>query len=693
MEFALYYDVWKGEEMRKIAVFVFFLVFLSVFVFSYQEDVYYANSFARLNYVNGDVYIQRAEDQGYEEGTVNLPVVQGDKLGTREGRAEIHFGNKNYLRIDDFTQIDFVSLPQRDGDAVSLHLLSGNIYLRINFLEWERGFEVHSPDGSFYVLEEGLYRFEVRDNRETVAYAAEGSFEAAGKEGSELIHSGESLIAADGYFTSGPNYSYASYEDSFAEWNRGRDLFHNRYVSSSYLPEELNEYEGELAYYGQWVYERPYGYVWVPDVYHYTWRPYYNGRWVWYPICGWTWVSYEPWGWCVSHYGRWHWRGGLGWYWIPTRYWSPAWVYWYSGYDYIGWCPLSYYNRPVVIINNTFYGRYSDRYYPAHSRALTVIHKDQLSARHISRAALSGSSLTRLNKISLSSAQPKIRPQANRQNPESSSAAKALSRTNLRKVSKSYTSGQSIRSPSGLSRVGPTRTSQSSIGSGKTSRDERSPGTARRSQFSGSLTSRSGIRVYPSRSESSQKNSGVYSSQSRISSASRSNQVTRSFSRSTPEPQNIKRYPSQEVSPIKRRASASGQERKLSSTSSARSYSPFTRYPSSSAYSTRSRLSSSYRSPSSSSSRILSHQPNSTSRSSYGRTYSTPPSRSYSRIQSSSSSRNSYSPRSVSPSRGSSSIRSFKSPSRATVSRSSPTRSSASRSTSRSGSKSRVRKK
>jgi hypothetical protein len=700
--------------MKKITVFAFCLVFLSAFVFSYQEEEYYAYSFARLNYVNGDVYIQRAEDQGYEEGTVNLPLVQGDKLGTRDGRAEIHFGKKNYLRIDHYTQIDFVRLPQRGDEVVSIHLLSGNIYLRINSMDREKDFEVHSPDGSFYILEEGLYRFEVKDDRETVTYVAEGSVEAAGEEGSELIRSGESLVTANGFFSSGPNYSYASYEDGFSEWNRGRDILHNRYVRRSYLPSELYDYEAELAYYGQWVYERPYGYVWIPDVYHYTWRPYYNGRWTWYPICGWTWISYEPWGWCVSHYGRWHWRVGLGWYWIPTRYWGPAWVHWYSGYDYIGWCPLNYYNRPVVIVNNTFYGNYSDRYYPAHSRALTVVHKNQLSARHIPKVALSSSSVTRLDKISLSSSQPKIRPTSNHLSLKNSPAAKTLSRSSLRQVTKNYSSGTTARSSLNGNRTNPARTTQRTIGSrtlsenalsssrkietsrARSSLSEKSVGTTGRSQISGTASSRSGIKVYPSRGGSYQRTSGINSSQSRFSPSSRNTRITPSSSPSTAAPQSVRRYPSQSSSVSERKIPVSEQARKYSSSSTDRSYRPFIRYPSSSNYSTKSRSSSSYRLPSSSSTRSLSYQPKSYSRSSYGRSpysYSTP-SRSDSRIRSSSTSYKSFSPRSVTPSRSSSSVRSFKSPSRVSVTRSSPARSSsASRSTSRSGTKSRVRKK
>ena len=443
---------------------------------------------------------------GFEAGTVNLPIVVGDKLGTRDGRAEIHFGRKNYLRFDKFTQIDFVKLPQRGDELVSLHLFSGNIYLRVNSLNMEKEFEIHSPDGSFYVLEEGLYRLEVRDNKETALFVVEGAIEAAGEQGSEMIRGGEKLIVANGLFSSGPDYIYAADEDSFTEWNRGRDIFHNRYVRTQYLPADLHDYEAELAYYGRWVYERPYGYVWIPDVYHYSWRPYYHGRWVWYPICGWTWCSYEPWGWCVSHYGRWHWRTNLGWYWIPSRTWGPAWVHWYHGYDYIGWSPLSYYNRPVVIVNNRFYGRHYDRYYPVHSRAFTVLRKDQLSARHVSKVALGRSEMSRLGKISLSSKQPVVRPAASRIGTKSSIATKALSRSNIRSISKNYAAGQSVRSSSGKNLVKPTGNSRISSRSRTGSLSPTNPDLIQKKvRTTNTARSRSAIKTYPSRNSTGLK--------------------------------------------------------------------------------------------------------------------------------------------------------------------------------------------
>lgn len=512
--------------MKKISIFLVSSVFLSGFVFSSPQGDYYSYSYSRLSYVNGDVYIQRTGDLGYEEGVVNLVLIKGDKLGTREGRAEVHFGRRNYLRINHYTQVDLVNLPEGGDDRIRLHLLSGEIFLRVNYLEREKDFEIHTPDASFYILEEGLYHLRVMENQESEFSVYEGTAEAAGAESSLMVQSLERVVAREGYIQSGAS-SYGTLEDSFADWNRSRDTRYAQASTRKYLPEEMYEYEEELAYHGRWVYERPYGYVWVPTVYHYhDWRPYYYGRWVWYPIIGWNWVSYEPWGWCVYHYGRWHWRLGLGWYWIPTRHWGPAWVHWYWGRDYIGWCPLSYYGYPAVIVNNRFYGRYYDRYYPLHSRALTVVHRNQLQARRISKVALGRSQVSRLGKISLSAHQPGVRPIRNADRMVTAAAKKTLSRSSLRQVNKSFKSGRasplstsksirsqslgptssvsrsstSIRSSAGKKTLSSSKSTlrapeRSSSFSGNVSKSSRGPLT----RIDGSIRSTSSLKTYPSR--------------------------------------------------------------------------------------------------------------------------------------------------------------------------------------------------
>ncbi len=476
--------------MRKSATILTALAFLFLPLIMFAQDEQYdGSSFARLTYVQGNVTVERAQDLGVEEGVVNLALVEGDRLNTGDGRAEVNIGRKNYLRLDRGSQVEFSNLPRREDNRTRLHVLSGRVYLRVGFIEEEKTLELHTPDASFYILEAGLFRFEVRENGETELQVMEGSLEAAGESGSQLIGSREQLIASNGHLGAETTLSYG--RDDFDHWNSERDSLHGQYVSKRYLPAELGDYESELASNGYWAYERPYGYVWVPHVYYTDWRPYYYGRWVWYPVCGWTWVSSEPWGWCVYHYGRWHWRLGLGWYWIPHRHWGPAWVHWYSGYDYIGWCPLSWYNRPVVIVNNYFYDRYQRPYYPGASRALTVVRKNQLQNPNISRVALSRSESSRLGQITLQARQPSVAPVAKRGSLGKASPSAVNSRAPLR--------------PSGKGQVSPGATSPSRISrspSASAAREGLAPNsrgqTSTRSLSPGSLSRSRSISGYPS---------------------------------------------------------------------------------------------------------------------------------------------------------------------------------------------------
>ena len=473
--------------MKKAALILMALAFFLPSILSAQEESYYANSYARLSYVNGDVVVERAGDLGTEQGVVNLAVVEGDKLGTKAGRAEIQFGNKNYLRLDENTNVEFANLPRQGDDRIRLHLLSGSIYLRVKYLEAEKSIEMHTPDASFYVLEAGLFRLDAQVNGQSELTVIEGSVEAAGEQGSELIGSQTRLLANSGRL--GSQLSLSNNRDDFDYWNDDRDSLGNQYVSKRYLSSELEDYESELASNGNWTYERPYGYVWVPTVYYSDWRPYYYGRWVWYAGCGWNWVSDESWGWATYHYGRWHWRMGMGWYWIPTYHWGPAWVHWYNDYDYVGWCPLSWYDRPVVIINNYFYDRYNRSHYPAESRALTVVHRNQLQSREISSAALKHVDASRLGQINLQGRQPDIKPIISRSGLEKASPSRGLTPPSMRPSDRSLGSPGTESDPRTLNRssLAKDRMAPREIPSGSNS-----PFSPR------SLTESRGLRTYPS---------------------------------------------------------------------------------------------------------------------------------------------------------------------------------------------------
>jgi hypothetical protein len=412
--------------MAKATVLAIFLIVSLPLGLAAQDEGYYAYSFARLSYVNGAVYIQRTADLGYEKGEVNLALVQGDRLGTESGQAEIHFGRRNYLRLGDNTKVEFAVLPREGEDRINIHMSEGRVYLRVSALAVDKGIELHTPDASFYVLDEGLYRLDVRPGGETQAFVLEGSLETAVEDGSVLVRGQETVTAAAGRLLGDPAYGNVP-GDAFDDWNGGRDTQLAVRSERQYLPSGIEEYEEELDQNGTWVYERPYGNVWVPYVADYAdWRPYYHGRWVWYPGPGWTWIPAEPWGWTVYHYGRWNWRFGLGWYWIPRSHWGPAWVHWWSDGLYVGWCPLTWYNRPAYLFHDRFYDRWDDRYLSAHNRAMTVIRRDHLQSPDVGRRHLASRDLDRIGRVELRDRQPAIRPAVDNGRPQALAARRAL---------------------------------------------------------------------------------------------------------------------------------------------------------------------------------------------------------------------------------------------------------------------------
>ncbi len=297
------------KKINYLSLIAAALLFFSLFPPAQAQDSYYPYSYARISYLRGEAIVERASDLGVESAEVNFALSNGDKILIENGLVELSFGRNNFLRLDCYSVLELARLPENQNGEFSLYLHQGRAYLRISYLEQDKQFSVHTGDASFYVLENGLYRFEADGEEGTLAIALNGSLETAGQAQSLILQPGESILAYEGELE--PGASDLAYQwDELASWNQERDRLLEMAASSGsgYLPREIREYEPELSSYGRWVYERPYGYVWVPAVTVIDWRPYLIGRWTWYPRIGWTWISAEPWGWAVYHYGRWHWR-------------------------------------------------------------------------------------------------------------------------------------------------------------------------------------------------------------------------------------------------------------------------------------------------------------------------------------------------------------------------------------------------
>ncbi len=103
------------------------------------------------------------------------------------------------------------------------------------------------------------------------------------------------------------------------------------------------EFHAALEPYGRWQRHARWGEVWTPANRGRDWRPYTAGHWAHTEQWGWYWISDNSeadWGWVTYHYGRWVFDRDIGWVWVPGDEWSPAWVQWRRGADYVGWAAL-----------------------------------------------------------------------------------------------------------------------------------------------------------------------------------------------------------------------------------------------------------------------------------------------------------------------------------------------------------------
>lgn len=709
------------------------VVLFTPLAFSYDDDSdpeefkpksYDDAKVLRVKYTQGEAYVRRSYDDGFEEATINLPIFEKDKAGTTDGRLEIYLGRLNYLRLDQDTEVVFDKVPEMRKTDLTLRVIKGGIYLDIENIDFERDIEIQTPDCGIFVLDKGMYRINVSEGGRTEFYVFDGIAEVAGDNYNRNVRENQKIVMFDGRVKERPFYFYSSDTDDFDQWNRERTnvIGYARYSSSRYLDSGYEEYEYELSRNGRWEYNPTYStYIWIPYHVGVDWRPYYHGRWVYNPYYGYVWSSFDTWGFFTHHYGRWHWDPYYRWYWIPGYHWSPAWVSWFWNDYYYGWCPLSWWNRPIIIYDGTWWRHYRYRRgIPFHSRSTTIIKKSHLAVSGVHKAALKGSSLAKLSKdrLQFKGHSPNLKPHISKVNVINARGKTVVYKKNglvtasKYKVVKSGIPGSSrvigkkdiVYKYSGkkVSKNKVSRYSKSTYKKSKDSSDSRGTGTPYyKSTKSYKYKSYKTPGTYKKYSSSSKRKSSTYtyksskpysksykSSKSKSyrskspKSRSSSKSKTKSSSSSTYKSKKKKESPSYSYSPSYR-SSNSNSSGSYSSSYSSRARKQGSYKPSS--YTKKRTASSSYRSSYSSSRSYRSGSYSSyksPARSSYksSSSYKYRPSKSYSRPSYRSSSSYKSSSKSYSRSSSKSSYRSSSRSTRSSSSRSSSSRSSSSRS-------------
>ena len=334
---------------------------------------------ARLSVINGDVTVRRGDTGEAIAGELNAPLVASDHVITGPGsRAEVQFDYANMLRLAAASEVRLGELEDRN---YLIQIAAGTTTFRV-LRDSSALVEISTPNVSIRPSEKGTYRVTVRPDGSTEVTVRDGRADIFSQRGSEILRDGQTLVARG--TASDPEYMISSAipRDDWDRWNQNRDTDLERSRSYQYVSRDIYGAD-DLDGHGRWVYDAPYGYVWVPNV-SVGWAPYRVGRWTYMDYYGWTWLSGDPWGWAPYHYGNWY-SSSFGWAWYPgvvgpRYYWRPALVGFFGwgsgsigigfgntwGFGHVGWVPLAPYevfrpwygrgfrnNTNIVVVNNT----------------------------------------------------------------------------------------------------------------------------------------------------------------------------------------------------------------------------------------------------------------------------------------------------------------------------------------------------
>ncbi len=317
---------------------------------------------ARLSFVDGDVSFLRAGVTEWAPAVENLPLLAGDQIYTGPGaRAEVQLARDNYIRLSEGTELTITDLSET---AAQFEITEGTAIIRIERLSalFSR-FELDTPNTAVLINQDGLYRVDVRGEKNSELIVRRGEAEVSTDEGSFRVREGHKLLV-DTAIAGRLELVADNSRDDWDQWSYDRDTTIAR-TSVDPSPDYVTNYESDnndfygvsdLSSYGTWTNYSSYGQCWLPRVGS-DWAPYRSGQWLWIPAAGWTWLSSEPWGWAPYHYGRWSYLSGLGWAWVPgfgpayrgyghrDYRWRPALVYFFNSPsprgNYVGWYPLA----------------------------------------------------------------------------------------------------------------------------------------------------------------------------------------------------------------------------------------------------------------------------------------------------------------------------------------------------------------
>jgi hypothetical protein len=277
----------------------------------------------RLSQVTGDVQLDRENGQGFESAFANLPIIQGGRLRTGDGVAEVEFEDNSSLRLTPNSLVEFpvLSLGSDGTRASTIHVVQGVIYVSLTKgkqsnvnVTFGRETLALGPSAHIALTVTGKQpRLDVLD----------GTVQAVNGATTTTVGRKKALLF-DPTSTNAPTLVSKNEKGPYDDWDKHAVDYHQRLAptNGNYAATPYAYGLADMNYYGGFNSLGGCGMMWQPYLASANWSPYANGTWAWYPNAGYSWVSPYPWGWTAFHSGSWNYCPGAGWGWQPGNQWN-----------------------------------------------------------------------------------------------------------------------------------------------------------------------------------------------------------------------------------------------------------------------------------------------------------------------------------------------------------------------------------
>lgn len=277
----------------------------------------------RISEIRGAVQIDRGNGRGFETAITNLPVIEGNRIKTTMGVAEIELEDNSTVRVAVDSEVEFPQLSRTsDGSTIStVHVIKGGAYVSLVKSKAPNQFDLTFADRKIAVPPGTHFRLQTDSDAARIALF-DGTVQVDGPGAPVTLTKKKSVTLLLHAPEVQPSFSKIE-EYPLDDWDKQATQYHARVASFGAFGNSPYSYGvNDMMYYGAFSNVGGCGSMWRPYFASAAWDPYANGSWAYYQGAGYSWVSPYPWGWTPFHYGSWNYCQGAGWGWMPGGGWN-----------------------------------------------------------------------------------------------------------------------------------------------------------------------------------------------------------------------------------------------------------------------------------------------------------------------------------------------------------------------------------